>query len=137
MWQKYYRYFVFFDQLNDIIHINWFSFNQGYKLLEFLYEILRFTILQHKVQIFIGWSLFKNWCQNPVKHNREIEKYFENIKSKKTDEKWNGWFMLILENDTVKADFFLGGGIDSFTFLMVLYVGDSKITILLLWQNKI
>lgn len=41
--------------------------------------------------------------------------------------------MLILENDTVKADFFfLGGGIDSFKFLMVLYVGDSKITILLL-----
>lgn len=36
------------------------------------------------------------------------------------------------ENDTVKADFFWGGGIDSFTFLMVLYVGDSKITILLL-----
>lgn len=34
------------------------------------------------------------------------------------------------ENDTVKADFFWGGGIDSFTFLMVLYVGDSKITIL-------
>lgn len=36
------------------------------------------------------------------------------------------------ENDTVKADFFWGGGINSFTFLMVLFVGDSKITILFL-----
>lgn len=68
--------------------------------------------------------------------DREKEKYFENITSEKTGEKWNGWFKIIFSKIKwyCKSRFFYGGGVKFFEISDGFFVGVSKITTLFIYM---